>query len=77
MRKKEEAPKEVTEVDEPSPEQEAVNPDLERQAQAQLSQLRLQCAQVAQCDGSRGSLLKTNNLLRYVLTGYIQEVGKP
>lgn len=56
--------------------QENVNPELERQAKANLSQLRLECARVAQCDGTRGSLLKTNNLLRYVLFGEIQEVNK-
>jgi len=57
-------------------EQENVDPELERQAKANLSQLRLECARVAQCDGTRGSLLKTNNLLRYVLFGEIQEVNK-
>lgn len=57
-------------------EQEQVDPELERQAKANLSQLRLECARVAQCDGTRGSLLKTNNLLRYVLFGEIQEVNR-
>ncbi len=57
-------------------EQQNVDPELERQAKANLSQLRLECARLAQCDGTRGSLLKTNNLLRYVLFGEIQEVNK-
>lgn len=57
-------------------EQQNVDPELARQAKANLSQLRLECARLAQCDGTRGSLLKTNNLLRYVLFGEIQEVNK-